>query len=521
MRTRHATSRQTSRFLAAAMLLVVGGFPGLAPASPELGALKRTDKLDVRRIGKATEAERAVLRIEWRAGLSDVDTDRSLAEMSVKLRDLESGVTVVRDALNSMPARQKPADPVAMAIPAESDGSFDWRLMAANLTALVLVAIWWFSRRKSQAEIAALEAQLNSRARAEPMTPPDVPMEKAVTPEPASPAPAAQTSDPFFDFDQLPPAEPEPPPEASSTNVPAAVQPKTDLPPEPNPDVATSLPVASPAPPPDIVDLPVPDQVAELASLPSLDPVDAAQPVTPAAADAPGEPAIEFNIDEPEPETPGVKDELPENVLEFNTEIAPLSDPSSAVAPPPGAVLEFSIDVDPAPSPADAPPPSPEAGAGSAGVPANAPEATLQMAEIMLSMGLEEGAAQALLDYSQANPKHAIHHMLKLLGIYRQRGLKQEFQNIAEKLRQNFNIQAAEWTVSDAGETPGLEKFSRVAEHVQSLWHQPAECIVYLHHLIEDNREGARAGFPQAVAEEILLLIDVLQESTPQGQAAG
>ena len=60
---------------------------------------------------------------------------------------------------------------------------------------------------------------------------------------------------------------------------------------------------------------------------------------------------------------------------------------------------------------------------------------------------------------------------------------------------------------------PRLENFSRVAEHVQKIWSQPAECITYLRHLLEDNREGARAGFPQSVAEEILFLVEVLKES--------
>jgi pilus assembly protein FimV len=104
--------------------------------------------------------------------------------------------------------------------------------------------------------------------------------------------------------------------------------------------------------------------------------------------------------------------------------------------------------------------------------------------------------------------------MLKLLGIYRKRGLHQEFQETAEKLRKNFNIQAEDWSAAGNGEAPTLEKFSRVSQHVQSIWTQPEECIDYLRHLIEDNRDGARAGFPQSVAEEILLLVEILKETS-------
>jgi hypothetical protein len=141
-------------------------------------------------------------------------------------------------------------------------------------------------------------------------------------------------------------------------------------------------------------------------------------------------------------------------------------------------------------------------------------EPTLQLAEIMLSMGLEQGAAQALLEYTEANPRQAVYHWLKLLGIYRKRGLQQEFLATAAKLRQHFNVQAEDWERSGTDEVPTLEKFSRVADQAQQLWSQPAECLSYLRHLLEDNRDGARAGFPQAVAEEILLLIEILKEET-------
>ncbi len=139
-------------------------------------------------------------------------------------------------------------------------------------------------------------------------------------------------------------------------------------------------------------------------------------------------------------------------------------------------------------------------------------ETTLQLAEIMLSMGLEQGAAQALLEYADAQPRNAVYHLLKLLGIYRGRGLQKEFAETAEKLHKHFNIRAEEWGKPAAGETPMLENFSRVSEHVQKIWSQPGECIAYLRHLLEDNRDGARAGFPQSVAEEFLLLIKILKD---------
>lgn len=136
---------------------------------------------------------------------------------------------------------------------------------------------------------------------------------------------------------------------------------------------------------------------------------------------------------------------------------------------------------------------------------------TLELAEIMLSLGLEDGAAQTLVDYTESNPRQALHHWLKLLDIYRSSGHRKDFKDAAEKLRQNFNIQAEDWIGANAGESPVLENFTRLSEQIQQTWSRPEECVAYLRHLLEDNREGSRAGFPRPVAEEILLLIEILK----------
>jgi hypothetical protein len=145
---------------------------------------------------------------------------------------------------------------------------------------------------------------------------------------------------------------------------------------------------------------------------------------------------------------------------------------------------------------------------------------TLELAEIMLSLGLEEGAAQTLVDYTESNPRQALHHWLKLLDIYRKSGNQEEFKEATEKLRRNFNIQAEDWAKANTAEAPSLESFSRLSEQIQLTWSRPEECIAYLRHLLEDNREGSRAGFPRPVAEEILLLIDILKQTSGAGQAA-
>jgi hypothetical protein len=142
-------------------------------------------------------------------------------------------------------------------------------------------------------------------------------------------------------------------------------------------------------------------------------------------------------------------------------------------------------------------------------------DSTLELAEIMLSMGMASGAAQALVQRIQENPREALAHWLKLLDIYRKDGHRSDFERAAKELQQNFNIKASDWMSAD-GNAPSLENFDRVIEHVVGLWSQPAECIDYLTRLLEDNREGMRNGFPQPVAEEMMLLISILRETGRQ-----
>ena len=141
-------------------------------------------------------------------------------------------------------------------------------------------------------------------------------------------------------------------------------------------------------------------------------------------------------------------------------------------------------------------------------------EQALELAEIMLSMGLASGAAQTLSEHIRANPKRALYHWLKLLDIHRKTGDVTQFESAANELRQYFNIQADGWAPAEDGREPGLENYARIIDQIQTTWRQPAECQAYLAQLLEDNRGGTRMGFPRPVAEEILLLREVLKQST-------
>lgn len=138
----------------------------------------------------------------------------------------------------------------------------------------------------------------------------------------------------------------------------------------------------------------------------------------------------------------------------------------------------------------------------------------IELADIMLSMGLGQGAADTLIEQIRQEPKRALRHWLKLLEIYRQAGQQEEFERSAEELRLHFNVRPEDW-LALPGAYASLEDYPHIATRLVELWGRPG-CLPYLQNLLSDNRGGARSGFPQAVAEEVLLLVTLCQATGPR-----
>jgi len=134
-----------------AVLATLVFLPAAALAANPDPTLRRSDQVDVRRLGKVSEDERSVLRIEWRAGLAGGEETRSIDEMLDKLRRLEASISEVSRLISNMPAH-KPSvaavAPVPVTPKAPDSSGHNLRLAAANLAALALVMIWWFRRRR-------------------------------------------------------------------------------------------------------------------------------------------------------------------------------------------------------------------------------------------------------------------------------------------------------------------------------------------------------------------------------------
>lgn len=152
----------------------------------------------------------------------------------------------------------------------------------------------------------------------------------------------------------------------------------------------------------------------------------------------------------------------------------------------------------------------------------------MELAEIMLSFGRVEGAAQTLREYIDANPQEALQPWVKLLDIYRSGDMHAQFDDLAQKLNRNFNVELQHWDPEALPEKPpdsdipakanSLEEMPRICEQIVSRWGREG-CLDYLHQLLRDNRGGQRSGFSLPVVQEILLLIEILVAREDAGRS--
>ncbi len=145
----------------------------------------------------------------------------------------------------------------------------------------------------------------------------------------------------------------------------------------------------------------------------------------------------------------------------------------------------------------------------------------IELAEIMLSFGRVNGAARTLEEYIAALPQESARPWIRLLDLYQRNGMRKEFEALTVKLNRNFNVEILAWDnetrsgeleliplAGAAAKAHTLEDIPRLRDEIVALWGKP-ECLGYLENLLRDNRQGKRKGFPLAVAEEILFLIDL------------
>jgi hypothetical protein len=212
-------------------------------------------------------------------------------------------------------------------------------------------------------------------------------------------------------------------------------------------------------------------------------------------------------------EIPSPETQLPEEDVTDEEQVSLVEPHATEEQPTPQPVVATAAATAAPPKPAVPAPETAEKRSPALVAPAisNQSDQALELAEIMLAMGLGSGAAQTLAEQIRNEPKQALRHWLKLLEIYRKNGQQEEFERSAEELRQHFNVQPEDWKAK-ADAYRGIESFPHIAKRLTELWRTP-DCMVYMQNLLDDNRGGARAGFPQTVAEELLLLTGMLKSA--------
>lgn len=139
-------------------------------------------------------------------------------------------------------------------------------------------------------------------------------------------------------------------------------------------------------------------------------------------------------------------------------------------------------------------------------------DSAVELAEIMMSFGRVQGAAETLAEFIRANPKQAVKPWIKLLEVYKAASMRMEFDALAAQLNKTFNVKAVTWdefeTVKAADES--IEQMPHVLSRIEQSW-GTRECQRLLHTLLRDNRKGTRQGFPLGIVDDILCLNGVLE----------
>ena len=152
----------------------------------------------------------------------------------------------------------------------------------------------------------------------------------------------------------------------------------------------------------------------------------------------------------------------------------------------------------------------------------------MELVDIMLAFGRVKGATEALLEYIEVSPDEALQPWLKLLDIYRQNGMRTDFESLSQKLKLHFNVAPADWEVmpelspqiSEIGDEvdapvalllsrlPNIGQLSHIRDEIARTW-GTQESVAYLNKLLRDNRNGERQGFSLPTINELLFLLNI------------
>jgi hypothetical protein len=134
-----------------ALCTLAGLVPEMAAAAVPEPALRASRQLDAARLGKISENERAVLRVEWRSAMTSAEEAQAVQQMLDSLRRMEDTTAQIGRLVRGIPA-PRPAAPVT---PPEAETDIRSLATGAALATLLLLPVFWFARRKAAAGVDA------------------------------------------------------------------------------------------------------------------------------------------------------------------------------------------------------------------------------------------------------------------------------------------------------------------------------------------------------------------------------
>ena len=142
----------------------------------------------------------------------------------------------------------------------------------------------------------------------------------------------------------------------------------------------------------------------------------------------------------------------------------------------------------------------------------NEDESAVALAEILLSFGRLQGAAEMLAQHIDESSPDNPRPWLMLLDLYRRGGMAGDYARLAPAVDKRFNLAVPAWEAlgTQLDGLKSLEDYPHALEQVAAAW-GTQECVDHLYRLVHDTRDGQRGGFPLEVVEEIVLLLLVLE----------
>jgi pilus assembly protein FimV len=138
----------------------------------------------------------------------------------------------------------------------------------------------------------------------------------------------------------------------------------------------------------------------------------------------------------------------------------------------------------------------------------------VQLAETWLQLNQPEAVIEILGPLNKVEAPNSPLPWLYLLNAYRQLGDRKSFDELYDRVKQNFNVDVPDWGARDALEQPAanaIADYPHIRDNIFAAWNTE-DILGYLESLLPDDRSGERQGFPLQVYQDILALIHLASD---------